>query len=95
MSPAKYGQDWATTYGPLEPAAQEARDFLCPECGTDPTDPTLHRDACPRVGTCGQFGPPWVAGPWCPERDWLTNPDRFTSAEYRTHVASAHPERRP
>lgn len=38
----------------------------CPECGDEPGDDTLHREGCPRIDTCGMFGPPWLAGPWHP-----------------------------
>jgi hypothetical protein len=36
----------------------------CPTCGDDPDHDALHREDCPRVGTCGQFGPPWTGPPW-------------------------------
>lgn len=39
----------------------------CPTCGSEPYDDTVHRDGCPRVDTCGQYGPPWLDAPWHPE----------------------------
>lgn len=51
----------------------------CPECGNDPTDSTLHRPDCPRVNTCGQFGPPWNPEPWHP------TPEPFTAGWLASH----------
>lgn len=40
----------------------------CPDCGGK----SYHvREDCPRVGTCGQFGPPWYPNEtWHPIADW-------------------------
>lgn len=46
-------------------------DERCPECGCEERDDTVHRDGCPRVNTCGQFGPPWMPGPWHPFSDFM------------------------
>jgi hypothetical protein len=44
-------------------------DERCPTCGAWPEDVSLHRQECPRVGTCGQYGPPWLDPPWHPDVD--------------------------
>ena len=41
----------------------------CPTCGGEP-DADSHLEDCPRINTCGQYGPPWFAEPWHPEADF-------------------------
>lgn len=36
----------------------------CPDCGSMPDDSFVHTVHCERVGTCGQYGPPWIDRPW-------------------------------
>ena len=38
----------------------------CPSCLPDPGTTSGHRAWCRRLGTTGQFGPPWLHAPWEP-----------------------------
>lgn len=57
----------------------------CPTCGSEPGNPDTHRDGCPRIDTCGQYGPPWVMDPpWHPDDPMLDSRREGESlAEYR------------
>ncbi len=45
---------------------QNADEELCPHCGSEAEDVTLHRAECPTVGTCAQTYPT-LPKPWHPE----------------------------
>lgn len=41
----------------------EEHALRCPDCGSEPQQPDVHREGCPRLGSVVQFGPPWLLLP--------------------------------
>lgn len=59
-------------------------DHDCPDCGYADDDLTSHKDGCPRIGTCGQVGPPWLGPPFHPADV------PFDREVHRDHMAAVH-----
>lgn len=74
----------------------------CPWCGCVNFSDDVHRDACPTLDTCGQFGPPWVLtelhpdDPKHPVRDELEPIEDYHTRcstwnrDRRAHLHDAH-----
>jgi hypothetical protein len=45
-------------------AEPDVPEETCPDCEDEPEMPDIHRVGCPRIGTTGQDGPPWLPPPW-------------------------------
>lgn len=68
----------------------DVSDVRCPTCGSEPDDVDCHREGCPRIDTCGQYGPPWVPeGEWHPESDFTTCPPGSPNLQW-LHEVNAH-----
>lgn len=72
----------------LDPAVCLEDEPPCPHCGGEPDDPTLHTDACPTLGTCGQTEPE-LDPPWHPDEDWWDGEESYSVA-FRRHMHEQH-----
>lgn len=76
-------------YHPKCPAnAESMTDELCPHCGCDPEDYTMHADGCITLGTCAATRP-GLPKPWHPDSEWLHG-ERFTIDRMYQHYAEQH-----
>ena len=74
--------NWLDSRGSAITDRMDTPEFFCPDCVYDPEKRGGHASDCPRIRTCGQFGPPWVED-LHPEAEWMREGDSVTAARDR------------